>query len=333
MDIKNKSAKNGWLTAAPYLVIIAFWLVAPALLPTRFWINTFIIVFVRATAAVSLRTISLSGNMSFAHAAFMGVGAYTAGILAKLLAVPPYIAIPVGAILALIIGIITGLPFARLRSIYFSMGTMFLGVAIMYIITAWNDVTGGANGLARIPKMIKSDLGNYYFFLILAVLCCAAMYRFEFSRIGTTLRALSQSYAVASSIGVNETLYRQLAVGVGCFFAGLMGGAYAMYNTVLSPGSFGMGVTLWLIMYMMIGGQNKFIGPIIGSIVLVIIPEYFRSWSVYAPYATAVALLVVVYFLPGGLASLPQIIREAFDRRRKNKPVRTAGNGGDAHAA
>lgn len=333
MDKIKLAKKSPWLTAAPYMVIVAFWLLVPATNPTRFWINTFILVFVRVVGAVSLRTISLSGNMSFAHAAFMGIGAYTAGILVKLLDIPPYISIPVGAILAMAVGIITGLPFARLRSIYFSMATMFLGVAIMYIITAWNDVTGGANGLSQIPKMFKNDTTNYYLFLILAIVCCLLMYRFEYSRIGSTLRALSQSPSVAASIGINETFYRQLAVGVGCFFAGLMGGAYALYNVTLSPSSFSMGTTLWFIMYVMIGGQNKFLGPIIGSIVLVIIPEYFRSLSSYAPFVTAAALIVVVYFLPGGIVSIPEVIRNAFKKRNNPAVIVNAGKGGGTDAA
>ena len=213
------------------------------------------------------------------------------------------------------------------------MASMFLGVAIIYIISAMNDLTGGANGLTRIPAMFKDIMSNYYFFLILAVVCCLAMYRFEFSRIGTTLRALSQSYSVAASIGINETFYRLLAVGVGCFFAGVIGAAYALYNTVLSPLSFGMGFTLWLLMYMMIGGQDKFLGPIVGAIVLVIIPEYFRSWSVYSPFATAFALILVVYFLPGGLVSIPEAIKKLITKRKQPIAVSNSGNGGDSNAA
>ncbi|NTV91518.1 MAG: branched-chain amino acid ABC transporter permease, partial [Clostridiales bacterium] len=140
-------------------------------------------------------------------------------------------------------------------------------------------------------------------------------------------RALSQSPAVAASIGISEKFYRLLAVGIGCFFAGLAGGAYAHYNTVLSPNSFGMGMALWFIMYMMIGGQDKFLGPIIGTAVLVIIPEYFRSWSVYTPYATAIVLIVVAYFLPGGLVSIPSVIKKAVEKARsKNSTHPAAGN-------
>jgi branched-chain amino acid transport system permease protein len=329
--------KSPWVTAAPYIILIAFWATTPMYITTRFWLNIFILVFVRTIGSVSLRTLGLSGNMSFAHAAFMGLGAYVAGTLGRWAHVPAFITIPAAALVALVIGVLTGLPFVRLRSMYFCMASMFLGVAIMYIITAGGDLTGGANGLSKIPSLFRNVKSNYYFFFALCLVSCAIMYRFEFSRIGTTLRALSQSPAVAASIGISEKFYRLLAVGIGCFFAGLAGGAYAHYNTVLSPNSFGMGMALWFIMYMMIGGQDKFLGPIIGTAVLVIIPEYFRSWSVYSPYATAVVLIIVAYFLPGGLVSIPSVIKKAIVKARSRSEEKAmTGNlssGGGNNAA
>ena len=332
--MKNKTKASSLAKGGPYLLIVAFWAVAPLFFTSRFWLNNFINVFTYTIAAVSLRTLSLSGNMSFAHGAFLGVGAYTAGILTKLLGLPAIVAIPAGAILALIIGVATGLPFVRLRSIYFCMASMFLGVAIIYVITAWNTVTGGSNGMNRIPAMFRNLNANYYYFLILAVVSCGVMYRFEHSRIGTILQALSQSHTVAASIGISERYFRLLAVGVGCFFAGLAGSSYALYSTVLSPNSFNMNCTLYLIMYVMIGGQDQFIGPIIGTALLVLLPEVARSWSTYAPYATAAALILVAYLLPGGIASLPSTIKAALEKRKLRRALTEQTNGGgDTDAA
>ena len=92
------------------------------------------------------------------------------------------------------------------------------------------------------------------------------LYRFEFSRIGTTLKAIAQSHLVASSVGINEGFYRILAVGVGCFFVGLCGAGYAQYNLVISPTSFNFLATLWLVMYVLVGGIESFAGPIIGTL-------------------------------------------------------------------
>ena len=302
--------------ALPFIILIAVFAALPAFVNTRFWLNIFIIVFVRSTSAVSLRTLGLSGNVSLAQAAFMGIGAYTAGILATQFGLPPFITIPAGAIVAMAVGIGTGFPFVRLRSVYYLMATMFLGVAIVYFISALK-ITGGSIGLAGIPVLFKGSaiMPYYYFFFLLAVISCAAMYRFESSRIGTILRAIAQSPDAASAMGVNTSFYKLLAVGIGCFFAGLAGAAFAHYNSALSPSSFGMLASILLLMYNLIGGHQKFIGPILGTIILVIIPEASRAINEYAPFATVIVMLVVAYLLPGGIASIPEAIKKFTDKR------------------
>lgn len=347
--------KKIWKTALPYLILLVICLVIPFVLSSRTWINLFITIILNVVAAVSLRTISLSGNMSFAHGAFMGVGAYTAGILAKELGLSMFLTIPIGAVAALAIGLLTGWPFARLKTIYFCMGTMFMGQAIVLFISSLK-VAGGAIGLTGLPSMgsalggVADALGlskpqvSYLFILLVAVFSLAVMYRFEHSRIGTTLRALSQSEDVAASIGVNATFYRLLAVGTGCFFVGLMGACGAHYSTTLSYNSYSMNLTLWMIMYMMIGGQGNFLGPIIGAILVSIVQNIsslltgisgsstnaafvsFSRWlgtnSAYTPFLTAAILLLVAYLLPGGLVGLPQTIREHRAKKAEKREIK-----------
>ena len=355
---RNKTLK----TALPFIILLVVCLIVPFALNSRTWINLFITIIGNIVAAVSLRTITLSGNMSFAHGAFMGVGAYTAGVLAKELGLSMFLTIPIGAVAATLIGLLTGWPFARLKSIYFCMGTMFMGQAIVLFISTLK-VAGGAIGLTGVPSM-STALGGladalhlskpqicYFFFLVIAIVSCAVMYRFEHSRIGTTLRALAQSEDVASSIGVNATFYRLLAVGIGCFFVGLMGACSAHYTTTLSYNSYTMNLTLWIIMYMMIGGQGNFIGPIIGAILLSLIQNItslltgmsgsstsevfvsFTRWigtySAYMPFLTAGILLLVAYLLPGGLVGLPDTIRKHKAARAEKKEIEQMLKGGN----
>lgn len=349
----------------PFAVILLAFILMPALgMNGRSWINLFITIVINIVTACSLRTITLSGNMSFAHGAFMGVGAYGAGMLALYLNVPIWLSIPIGAVLATVAGVVTGWPFARLKSIYFCMGTMFMGQAIVLLISSW-DLAGGAMALRGIPSMnsalggladllggeVKSYHLSFYLILLIAVVSLIVMYRFEHSRIGTTLQALAQSEDVAASIGVNPTFYRLLAMGVGCFFAGLMGGCQAHYLTTLSYNSFSMNLTLWLIMYMMIGGKNTFIGPIIGAIVVSFVQNIanlfislsgsssnqafvaFSQWlggnASYTPFITAAVLLVVAYLLPNGLAGIPGTIRQARARRLEKREIAEMMKGGE----
>ena len=202
------------------------------------------------------------------------------------------------------------------------MGSLFFGVVIINVISTGGDLTGGYSGLAGIhPIFIGSRVPYYYFFMGLALVSIIALYRFEFSRIGSTLKAIAQSHLVASSVGINESRYRILAVGVGSFFVGLVGAAYAHYNMVISPSSFNLGATLWICMYVLIGGINSFAGPIIGTFVLMLIPEFFRGLKIYAPYISAGILIIIVYLMPQGLVGLPELVRSWMARRRERKPV------------
>lgn len=153
-------------------------------------------VLYKVVGSVSLRTFSLSGTLTFAHGAFIALGAYCGGILAKSLALPPVVTHS-GRRTVCHGGQRHYRPaFVRLKGMYYSMASMFMGVTVAYIIKAMK-ITGGYHGLTRIPKLLQNDIACYYVFLAITVVLLIVLYRFEFSRIGTTLRALSQSQDVA----------------------------------------------------------------------------------------------------------------------------------------
>ena len=135
------------------------------------------------------------------------------------------------------------------------------------------------------------------------------MYRLEFSRIGLTWKAVAQSYLVASSIGINETWQRIICLTIGGLFAGVAGSFYAHYYLILSQETFGFFTSIYIFIYMMVGGVDFFVGPILGAAVLIIIPEIFRELREYVPFLFAAILLMVLFFMPEGLAGLPEQIK------------------------
>ena len=326
--MQNKSSRH-MIGIIPYAVLLIVALVVPLFFHTSYWISVFIMVLYKVIATVSLRTISLSGNLTFAHGSFVALGAYCAGILAKIAGLPIFLTIPLGGLFAALVSVITGFPFVRLKGLYYSMASMFMGVTFIYIIKALK-ITGGYRGLTGIPTLAGSWQANYYIILAIAVLSLLILYRFEFSRIGTTLRALAQSEDVAASIGVNPTFYRLLAVGVGSFFAGIAGAAYGHYSTILSTTNYDMTFSLWLIMYMMIGGEHSFLGPILGTILFVLIPEFGREYGSYAPYLTGVCTILVAYLLPKGLVGIPETIRANRAKRLEKKEIIQMVEGGES---
>ena len=301
------------------LAVLAAFLFILCLLPMflgYYMLHILILIFIYTMASVSLRTITISGQFPLAHAAFMGIGAYLAAMPSRWLGWPAWITIPSASLAAAGIAMLTGYPFARLRSLYYAMGSLFFGIGVLNVIYAGGKITGGYVGLIGIhPLFPASKMFYYYFFLALLVLSLIALYRFEFSRIGNTLRAIAQSHMVSSSVGINEVRYRVLAVGVGSFFAGLAGACYAHYNLVLSTSTFNFLATLWLVMYVLIGGINSFAGPIVGTFVLILISELFRDMGMYSPFVPAALLGAVAYLLPNGLASLPGVVVSRLSHR------------------
>ncbi len=308
--------------------IIAGVVIIAALLPifvnSAYILHLLIITFIYMVATISLRTITISGQFPLAHAAFMGIGAYLSSMASKWLGWPPLPSILLSALATMGIGMLISFPFSRLRSLYYAIGSLFFGIGIIYIIYAGGIITGGYNGLSGIPALLPNaatKVPYYYFFLGIALVSIIALYRFELSNIGTILKAIAQSHLVASSVGINEGWYRIMVVGVGCFFVGLAGAGYAHYNMVISPSSFNFMATLWLTMYVLIGGIGSFSGPIIGTIVLYLFPQFARDLKEFTPYVSAFLLIIVLFLMPKGLVSLPDIIYSWFSKHRKEKII------------
>jgi branched-chain amino acid transport system permease protein len=315
---KTSLSKCGIPTVA--VVLLA---VIPLLVKSLYDLHIIVMVFFYVIAALSLRTIVISGQFPLGHAAYMGIGAYASGMASKWLDLPPGLTIPAAAIFTMIIGIMVAYSFSRLRALYYAMGSLFLGVAIVQIINAGGTWTGGYSGLSGLaPLFGGSKITWYYVALGLMVLSVLALHRFEFSRIGTNLKAISQSHLVAESVGIDEAKYRILAVAVGSFFVGLAGAGYAHYMGTIATSNYNFMATMWLFMYVLVGGINNFYGPIVGTFILILIPEYLRSLKTYSPFISAGILFLFVYLMPGGLAGLVQLVVA----RVKGRWAERAGN-------
>lgn len=313
--------KNGGrlLKASACLGLVVVLCLLPLYISSQFLIHIFIITFIYIVATASLRTITVSGQFPLAHAAFMGIGAYTSAVVSKEFGLSPWLTIPLGGFVAMGVGIFIGFPFARLRALYYAMVSLFFGIGVLQVFFVLNVYTLAYRGLTGIPPLLHgaSKVHYYYFFMGFALLCLLALYRFEFSRIGTILRAIAQSHQVASSAGISEAKYRVLVLAVGCFFVGVAGGVYAHYNRTLSYPLFDMTATLWMFMYVLIGGIGSFAGPVIGTAILMILPELFRELRAFVPYVTAAILFIVVFAMPQGLVGLPGLVRSWYGARRK----------------
>ena len=309
MNAKSKLVKPAGLIA---LVILLFLL--PLFVTQPYYIHVFIVTLLYIIVVSSLRTIALSGQVSVGHSAFMGIGAYLSGVVSKDLGLTPWLTIPLGGLAAMTIAVLVGYPFTRVRAIYFSMVSLFGGMTIVALIRVAQKWTGAA-GLTGIPPLSTIHIAGvinivflgqkvpyYYFILVITLASLLALYRVEHCRIGMTWKAVAQSHWVASSVGINEAGFRVLALAVGCFFAGIAGACYAHYNLVLIPSTFGFLPSIFLVMYMLVGGIGSFAGPIIGAAIFIIVPEIFRSLKEFSPLILGAIMVIVVCLMPRGIA-------------------------------
>ena len=330
MKVKGKLVKSAALAA---LVILLFLL--PLFVKQPYYIHVFIVTLLYIIVVSSLRTIALSGQLSVGHAAFMGVGAYFSAVVAKELGWTPWFTIPLGGLAAMFAAVLIGYPFTRVRAIYFSMVSLFGGIAIVNIIRVAQKWTGAA-GLSDIPPLSPINIPGlhnivflgqkvpyYYFTLLLTLFSLLVLYSVEHCRIGMTWKSIAQSHLVASSVGVNEGGFRVLAFAVGCFFAGIAGASYAHYNLVLTPGTFSFLPSIFLVMYMLVGGSGSFAGPIIGTAVLVIVPELFRSLKEFSPLILGAIMVMVVFLMPQGIAGSVEQAKSMFRQPRQTEVHRS----------
>jgi branched-chain amino acid transport system permease protein len=313
--------RNKFTQILIYGAVICLLAVIPLISSSSYILHILILTLIYIIAAASMRFIITSGQIPLAHGAFMGLGAYVSGVLSKHFGISPWITLVIAALVAMGVGTFISFPFARLKAFYYSMISLFFGVGMLQTIESFGKLTGGITGITGIPTLFNtaSKVPFYYFFLALMLISLLILYRLEVSRIGWNLKAIEQSYLVAGSVGISVVKYRVLAVAVGCFFAGLAGGMYATYNVTVSPVSFDMTATLWLIIYVTIGGMGNFAGPIIGTVVLFLLPKYYSGLKQYTPFISAAILFAVLYTFRDGLVSIPGLVASFYKKRKKGK--------------
>jgi branched-chain amino acid transport system permease protein len=276
--------------------------------------------------ALGIRIVLISGHLNIAQASFMGFGAYASGALAMKLGWSFWICLPLAGVIAAILAIIVGLPTLRIKGAYFVIITLGLSEVSRRIWMMWDSLFGGPQGLLGIPLPDPIKLGSFaimfnskvhYFYLafVLFVITVFVMWRFEKSRTGLLLKSFPQADMLAESSGVYIMKYKVAAFALGAFFAGLAGSFWAHYFTYCSPWDFTLMASFYMLMYVVMGGTGSIAGPIVGSAVMLTLDELLRPFKEYMPMILGVILILVLRFMPGGIISIPGLIRDAFMRK------------------
>ena len=279
-----------------------------------------LLAFMLGVQAVSWNLISgYAGYVSLGHSMFLGLGSYTAAIIALHTGVNPLWVAPIGGVTAVIVAVVFGSVVLRTRGHAFVIITIALLMSAQLVATNFPSVTNGSDGITLELPFWSSDFQNipfYYIFLVLLVLTVLFSAWIRRTKFGTGLVAIREDEGKAASIGVNTTAFKIMAYAASAFFIGVAGGVYAYFLTVLNPvGAFAILGSVLIVLSALLGGRGSLYGPVLGAFIVQLVNE---GATVFAGGTTTRALILggilvlVVLFLPAGL--LPTI--EAAWRRR-----------------
>ncbi|MEZ5525196.1 MAG: branched-chain amino acid ABC transporter permease [Pseudomonadales bacterium] len=299
-------------------VILAGLVALPHFLAFNFQ-DLLIFLAVNVLVVVSYRLVTLTGEWSLIHVVMMGVGAYTSAMLSKMAGFPFWVSMPIAGLTAAGIAALLCFPLFRMTQFYFLIGSFAAGEAIRLVWIYFIDPFGGSSGINNLPAPELGDIDFYepipYFYMTLIVVTISLfiLYRIETSRVGLTLNAVHWKAPLAESVGVDTWKYRSLALIVGSFFVGIAGALKVHYLGVVTPHQFGIGVMVFVLIWVIVGGYATFVGPIIGVIVLTVFDQFLRASGFVDPSVQpaiyGAVLIISILFMPEGLEALPKRIK------------------------
>src|SRR6185503_11651155 len=258
--------------------------------------------------------VGLAGLLDLGFVAFFAVGAYTTALLtadaAHALAHLSYwAAMPVSVLLSIMVGVLFGLPVLGVRGDYLAVATMGLGEIVRVIVQSdfAAPLLGGAQGILQIPKPRLGDLvlggpvSLFYLTLVASAVAAFVAWRLENSRLGRAWEALREDEDVAQALGINLVRAKLLAYGLGAAFAGLAGSIFATMLTSVYPSSFQLLISINVLALIIVGGMGSLPGVVLGSIVLIGLPELLREFGEYRYLFYGAVLIVMMRLRPEGL--------------------------------
>ena len=297
---------------------LAIGLVAIAVLPNFLksygvYLMTLFCVYLMATMGLNL-TVGYAGQMSLGHAAFFGIGAYHAAILMKL-GWPLLAVLPVAAVVCFAVGLAVGFPALRVQHHYLAFATLGFNVLVYLVMRNEQSLTGGTFGISGIPRpsllgvSFDGNLAFFYLTFVSVLLLGLVLWWLLRSPWGRAFAALRDNPIRAESLGINITAYTLLAFAIGAACAGIGGVYFATLVQFIEPAPFHVASSLTMLLAIIVGGSGRFFGPVLGTVVVVLLPEWLRFMQNWYLAVFGFAVVALMIWLPGGLLSLPQQLR------------------------
>ena len=300
---------RAFASALPFLALLVLGLTLP-LFGGGYWgvIATRACVYWVLVSGLNL-VVGFAGQIAIGWVALLTLGAYTTSVLVAGNATPPlspYLALAAAAVVGAIFGLIVGLPALRLRTFYFAITTLGFATIVTQVALAWQSVTGGGVGVAGpiFPEPFDTQWGFYYFCFGLAAICTWMTANIAASRFGRALTAIRDAEIAAEASGISKPGLLGMVFLFSGAVAAVAGGLFASLQSYITPDAFTFDLSVLFFIAILIGGRGSILGPLLGTTLLTVLPEFAAPLVAWSTFLYAVLLLVIVLAIPGGIADI-----------------------------
>ena len=285
---------------------LAWPLVAP-----RYFVFLATLVAVNAVVAIGLNLLSgYTNQLSFGHAGFLAVGAYTAAILTlRAPSLPVLLTLLAAGLVTALVGLALGIPCLRLDGLYLAMATLAFGFVVTEAITNLDSLTHGNDGLrvplARLgPWLLDTDRSRYYLALAVAAAMILAALNVAATRTGRAFLAIRTSEIAAQASGINAAALKTVAFVLSAFYTGVAGGLFAFAVGFLSPDAFDVFLSVDFLVMIILGGLGSVWGGVAGAAIVTVLNDSLAGFQAYRPLVFGAIMIAGMLFMPGGLAAM-----------------------------
>ena len=270
--------------------------------------------------------VGFAGQIAIGWVALLTLGAYTTAVLTAGTVTTewnPFLALAVSGVVGAIFGVVVGLPALRLRTFYFAMTTLGFATIVTQVALAWKSVTGGGIGTAGpvFPWPFDPGWGFYYLCLLLAALATWMTANIAKSRFGRALVAIRDAEVAAEASGIAKPALLMAVFVFSGALAGVAGGLFSSLQSYITPDAFTFDLSVLFFIAILIGGRGSIMGPLLGTIILTVLPEFAAPLVAWSTFLYAALLLLIVLIIPGGIADLLDYKnRRPLERHREIVP-------------
>jgi branched-chain amino acid transport system permease protein len=296
-----------WRTYGVVLLVAAIVVALPYVVSSSFYLRIGALVFIFSLAVLGLNLLmGFAGQVSLGHAGFFGIGAYAVAVLPTHFAVPSWIALLIGVVVAALLAFVIGRPILKLKGHYLAVATLGMGILIAMVFTNEARFTGGPDGMP-VPRLVlfgwtaRGSLTWYWISGVTLVLAVLLAVNLIDSPTGRALRAIHDSEVASRVLGIDVARYKLIAFVLSAVYAAVAGAYLALFDGLVTPATAGFLRSIELLVMAVLGGLGSILGSIVGAAILTVLPQVLTVFHDYEHIALGAIMILFMIFLRAGI--------------------------------